>query len=164
MPDIRIVEDQVARNATFATMLATHDLGGEAYAFVEAVRPVFDPRDLQVDHPYKLVYDRDDVFRRFEYHVDEDQFLQVVSRPDSGFRFEAALVDYEKEREEVAMRGTIDRENNSLTAAVDAGAGASASRCRWPRCSRERSTSTPSCSPATTSSCSTSGSCATRST
>ena len=123
VPDIRIVEDQVARNATFATMLATHDLGGEAYAFVEAVRPVFDPRDLQVDHPYKLVYDRDDVFRRFEYHVDEDQFLQVVSRPDSGFRFEAALVDYEKEREEVAMRGTIDRENNSLTAAVDAGGG-----------------------------------------
>ena len=123
VPDIRIVEDQVARNATFATMLAAHDLGGEAYAFVEAVRPVFDPRDLQVDHPYKLVYDRDDVFRRFEYHVDEDQYLQVVSRADSQARFEATLVDYEKEREEVALRGTIDRENNSITAAVDAGGG-----------------------------------------
>ena len=122
-PDIRIVEDQVARNATFATMLATHDLGGEAYAFVEAVRPVFDPRDLQIDHPYKLVYKSDGRFQRFEYHVDEDQYLQVIGRPDSEARFEATLVDYEKEREEVAMRGTIDRENNSLTAAMDAGGG-----------------------------------------
>ena len=123
VPDIRVVEDRVARNATFATLLAAHDLGGAAYAFVEAVRPVFDPRDLQIDHPYQLVYDRDGRFRRFEYHVDDDQYLQVVGRPDAEPRFEATLVDYEKERHEVAMRGTIDRENNSLTMAMDAGGG-----------------------------------------
>lgn len=122
-PDIRIVESQVGRNATFATLLAAHDLGDAAYAFVEAVRSVFDPRALQIAHPYKLVYKSDGRFQRFEYHVDEDQFLQVVSRPDSAARFEAALVDYEKERRQVAMRGAIDRENNSLTAAMDAGGG-----------------------------------------
>ena len=77
VPDIRVVEDAVARNATFATMLAEHDMGDDAYAFVEAVRPVFDPRDLQVDHPYKLVYGGDGAFRRFEYHVDDDQYLQL---------------------------------------------------------------------------------------
>ena len=122
-PEVRIVEDQVGRNATLATMLAAHDLGDLAYAFVEAVRPVFDPRALQVEHPFKLVYGRNGRFRRFEYHVDEDQYLQVVSRPDSDARFEATLVDYEKEHEQVAMRGAIDRENNSLTAAMDAGGG-----------------------------------------
>lgn len=123
VPDIQVVEDQVARNATFETLLVSHDMGDVSYAFVEAVRPVFDPRDLQIDHPYKLVYDRDGVFRRFEYHVDDDQYLEVVGRPDGEPRFEATLVDYEKERHEVAMRGTIDRENNSLTAAMDAGGG-----------------------------------------
>lgn len=122
-PDVRIVEARVGRNATFAAMLAAHDLGGAAHAFVEAVRPLFDPRALQVAHPYKLVYGIDGGFRRFEYHVDDDRYLRVVSRPDSGARFEAALVDYEKEREQVAMRGVIDRENNSLTAAMDAGGG-----------------------------------------
>ncbi len=123
VPDVRVVEDQVARDATFATLLADHDLGAEAYAFVEAVRPVFDPRDLQVDHPYKVVYDRDGGFRRFEYHVDDDRYLEVVGRRDAEPRFEATLIDYEKERHEVAMRGTIDRENNSLSAAMDAGGG-----------------------------------------
>ncbi len=122
-PDVRLVEARVARNATLATLLESHDLGDVAYAFVESMRSVFDPRDLQIDHPYKLFYDGDDRFQRFEYHVDEDQYLQVDSRHDAEARFEATLVDYEKEREEIAMYGAIDRENNSLTAAMDAGGG-----------------------------------------
>ena len=122
-PDIRIVEASVRRNATFATLLAAHDLGDAAYAFVEAVRSVFDPRALQIAHPYKLIYERDGRFQRFEYHVDEDRYLQVVSRPESAARFEATLVDYEKDRQQVALRGAIDRENNSLTTAMDAGGG-----------------------------------------
>lgn len=122
-PDVRIVEARVGRNATFASLLAAHDLGDAAYAFVEAVRSVFDPRALQIAHPYKLLFKTDGRFQRFEYHVDDDQYLQVVSRPDSEARFEAALVDYEKERRQAAMRGAIDRENNSLMAAMDAGGG-----------------------------------------
>lgn len=122
-PDVRIVEARVGRNATFASLLAAHDLGDAAYAFVEAVRSVFDPRALQIAHPYKLLFKTDGRFQRFEYHVDDDQYLRVVSRPDSEARFEAALVDYEKERRQAAMRGAIDRENNSLMAAMDAGGG-----------------------------------------
>ena len=122
-PDVRVVEAQVGRNATFASLLAAHDLGDAAYAFVEAVRSVFDPRALQIAHPYKLLFKTDGRFQRFEYHVDDDQYLRVVSRPDSEARFEAALVDYEKERRQAAMRGAIDRENNSLMAAMDAGGG-----------------------------------------
>ena len=122
-PDVRVVEARVGRNATFASLLAAHDLGDAAYAFVEAVRSVFDPRALQIAHPYKLLFKTDGRFQRFEYHVDDDQYLQVVSRPDSEARFEAALVDYEKEQRQAAMRGAIDRENNSLMAAMDAGGG-----------------------------------------
>ena len=121
-PDTRVVEDQVPRNATLANLLASHDMEGDvAYAFVEAMRPVFDPRRLRSGHPYKLVYGTDGRFRRFEYHVDEDQFLQVVNRSGSTSVFDAVLVTYEKTRELVAMRGDINREHNSLFAAMDAG-------------------------------------------
>ena len=122
-PDIRVVEDEVPRNATLASLLASHDMPGDvAYAFVEAMRPVFDPRDLRSGHPYKIVYGPDGRFRRFEYHVDDDQYLQVAGRPEAR-AFDATLVDYEKEREQVAMRGEINRENNSLFAAMTAGGG-----------------------------------------
>jgi murein DD-endopeptidase MepM/ murein hydrolase activator NlpD len=77
---------------------------------------------LRSGHPYKLVYGPDGRFRRFEYHVDEDQFLQVAGRPESPV-FEAMLIDYEKVREQVAMRGEINRDHNSLFAAMDAGGG-----------------------------------------
>ena len=123
-PDTRVVEDQVPRSATLASLLASHDMaGGVAYAVVEAMRPVFDPRRLRSGHPYKLVYGPDGRFRRFEYHVDEDQFLQVVTQSGPAPVFEAVLVDYEKELEQVAMRGEIARSHNSLVAAMEAGGG-----------------------------------------
>ena len=120
-PDIRVVEAQVVRHATFATLLAAHDLSDVAYAFVEAMRPVFDPRSLQTGHPYKLIYDTEGRFRRLENHVDEDQYLQVATKPAANAEFEAVLVDYEKTREQVAMRGVIDHEHNSLMAAMAVG-------------------------------------------
>ena len=123
-PDTRVVEDEVARNATLTSLLVSHDMAGDAaYALVEATRPVFDPRRLRSGHPYKLVYGPDGRFRRFEYHVDDDQFLQVVRRAGPTPAFEAELVDYEKALEIVAMRGEIDRERNSLVAAMTAGGG-----------------------------------------
>ena len=122
-PDIRVIEDQVPRNATLASLLASHALPGDvADAFVEATRPVFDPRRLRSGHSYRLVYGPDGQFRRFEYHVDDDQFLQVAGQPESRV-FEAELIDYEKVRELVAMRGEINRDHNSLFAAMDAGGG-----------------------------------------
>jgi murein DD-endopeptidase MepM/ murein hydrolase activator NlpD len=122
-PDTKVVADEVPRNATLASLLASHDMPGDvAYAFVEATRPVFDPRDLRSGHSYKLVYGPDGQFRRFEYHVDDDQYLQVAGRVDAR-TFNATLVDYEKQREQVAMRGEINRANNSLFAAMAAGGG-----------------------------------------
>ena len=122
-PNTRIVEDQVSRDATFATLLASHELGDVAYAFVEAMRPVFDPRALRRGHPYKLIYGAQGEFRRFEYHVDEDQYLEVASVSLDSPVFEAFLVDYEKELEQVAIEVSIDTEHNSLMAAMSASGG-----------------------------------------
>jgi len=122
-PKIRVVEAQVERHATFATLLASHDLGEVAHTFVEAMRPVFDPRALQTGHSYKLIYDTEGRFRRLEYHVDQDQYLKVATKPGASAEFEAVLVEYEKTREQVSMSGAIDREHNSLMAAMAAGGG-----------------------------------------
>ena len=123
VPDTRVVEDEIPRNATFAGLLAAHDMPNDvAYAFVEAMRPVFDPTDLQRGHAYRMVYGTDGHFRRFEYHVDDDQFLQVASGGAPSV-FNVVLVDYQKRREQIAMRGDIDSENNSLFAAMVAGGG-----------------------------------------
>ena len=123
-PDTRVIEDQVPRSATLASLLVSHNMaGGVAYSVVEATRAVFDPRQLRSGHPYKLVYGPEGRFLRFEYHVDEDQFLQVVSQSEPASEFEAVLVDYEKELEQVSMRGEIDRARNSLFAAMDASGG-----------------------------------------
>ena len=120
-PATRVVEDAVPRDATLAGLLASHDIAGDAaHAFVEAVRPVFDPRRLRSGNPYKVVYGPDGRFRRFEYHVDDDQYLQVACGDEPPL-FNAALVDYEKRLEQVAMRGEINRQQNSLFAAMAAG-------------------------------------------
>ena len=123
VPDTRVVEDEIPRNATFAGLLASHDMPSDvAYAFVQSMRPVFDPTDLQRGHPYRMVYGTDGRFRRFEYHVDDDRFLQVASGTGPSV-FSASLIDYEKRREDVAMHGEIDQQNNSLFAAMEAGGG-----------------------------------------
>ena len=123
-PDTWAVEAEVARNATFATLLADHDLGDVSYAFVEAMRPVFDPRALQIGHPYKLVYGSDDRFRTVRVSRGRGP-VSAGRQPPPNRRTDsrAVLVDYDKELEYAALRGAIDRENNSLTAAMDAGGG-----------------------------------------
>ena len=47
--DTRVIEDVVPRRATLAGLLDTHEFDGSfVYQFVEAVRPVFDPRRIRV--------------------------------------------------------------------------------------------------------------------
>lgn len=117
--DTRIVEATVPRRSTLANLLAKHGLTDESVVLIEEVRAVFDPRRLRVGHSYRIVFDRENGgLHRFEYHVDDDQFLRV-SHAVQGYT--AELVPYVKEWDEVAMRGRIDEANNSLVAAINAG-------------------------------------------
>ena len=116
----RVIEDVVPRRATLAGLLDTHAFDGTfVYQFVQAVRPVFDPRRIRVGNSYKLIVGNDGVLRRFEYHIDNDEFLRVDYDTDAEVSFEAERVLYVKERAEVATSGVIDERNSSLSAALD---------------------------------------------
>ncbi len=116
--DSRVIEAVVPRRATLAGLLGGHAIDGElAYQFVEAVRPVFDPRRIRVGNPYSLEVGDDGALRRFEYHIDNDEFLRVDHV--TGISFEAERIPYVKERSEVAVRGAIDARNSSLVAALN---------------------------------------------
>jgi murein DD-endopeptidase MepM/ murein hydrolase activator NlpD len=118
--DERVVENVVPRRATLAGLLQAHAFDGPfVYHFVEAVRPVFDPRYIRAGNPYRLVVSNDGVLRRFEYHIDNDEYLRVDSVTDAEGSFEAERMLYVKERTEVAVRGLIDERNSSLSAALD---------------------------------------------
>ena len=118
-PDTRVSDGVVPRHATLGGLLSDYALdGGIATRFIDAVRPVFDPRRIRVGNSYRVVIAADGSLRRFEYHVDNDQFLRVSSRRD-GDAFDAELVAYVKERVEIALLGGIDEEHSSLVAALD---------------------------------------------
>lgn len=119
--DTRIIEDLVPRNATLAGLLTGHQISGRlATELIDAARPVFDPRRLRSGHPYRLVMSLDGFLRRFEYHIDNDQFLRIVTRDEvEAPQFDVEVVPYVKERAEVALRGAIDRDRSSLVASLD---------------------------------------------
>jgi murein DD-endopeptidase MepM/ murein hydrolase activator NlpD len=120
------IEARVPRHATLDSLLRQHELSA---AFVEAAiasaRAVFDPRQLRADRPYRLVRSFDGILLEFEYQIDSDRFLRIVSR-NRGLPaiLDAAVVPYEKRRSIVAIRGRIDAAHPSVIAAMD-GAGES---------------------------------------
>lgn len=120
-PDTRTIEDRVPRNATLAGLLGAHDVSTDLVArLIDAARPVFDPRRLRIGHPYRLVVSLEGLLRRFEYHIDNDKFLRVVTHDDQHpLQFQAELVPYVKERAELASHGEIDRRRSSLVAALE---------------------------------------------
>jgi len=120
--DTRLVEGVVPRGATLAGILSTHSLDGAlSVRLIDAVRPVFDPRRIRVGNAYRFVVNNDGSLRRFEYHVDNDQYLQVRSAAADAGSFDVEMVPYVKERADVAMRGFIDPDHTSLVASLNGG-------------------------------------------
>ena len=117
-PLTQIVTGTVPQGATLATLFDSHDLDALAHPLIETIRNVFDPRRLRVDNGYRLTFDLDDgKFRAFEYHIDDDVFLQATQAA-SGF--EARLVPYRQARIAQVLEADIDATNNSISAALDA--------------------------------------------
>ncbi len=114
----RAVSGTVPRGATLATLFESHDLDAVAHPLIEEIRNVFDPRRLRVDNAYRLAFGLDnDELDTFEYHIDDDAFLQV-KRAESGFQ--ARLVPYRQARIAQVLEADIDAANNSISAALDA--------------------------------------------
>ena len=116
------IEARVPRHATLDSLLRQHELSAALVnAAVESARAVFDLRQLRADRPYRLVRRFDGILREFEYQIDSDRFLRIVTPDDTQPAvLDAAVVPYEKETSVVAIRGRIDAVNSSVIAAMAA--------------------------------------------
>ena len=126
LPDIELkaeivtIEARVPPHATLDALLRSQQLADSfVIAAIEAARAVFNPRQLHSDRPYRLVRSLDGMLREFEYQIDADRFLRIVSRDrDEPTRLDAEVVPYEKQIETVAVRGRIDADHPSVIAAM----------------------------------------------
>ncbi len=113
---------RVPARATLDSLLRQHELQAELiHAAVSAARRVFDPRDLRADRPYRLVRSLDGLLREFEYEIDADRFLRIVSRDRSApTELDAQVLLFEKETAVTAIHGNISADGGSLIASMDA--------------------------------------------
>lgn len=121
-----VIEARVPRNATLDSLLRQHELSSELVnAVVRSVASVFNPRQLRADRPYRLVLSFDGFLQAFEYEIDADRFLRVVSRDPARLdALEAEVLPFEKDSSVVAISGEINARYTSLIAAMShAGAG-----------------------------------------
>ena len=118
----RIVEALVPRRATLESLLLDHELPNNlVQAAIQAARAVFNPRQLRADRPYRLVLSFDGFLREFEYQIDADRFLRIVSRDRTApEKLDAEVLPYDKDVEVVGIQGRIDSDRPSLIAAMDA--------------------------------------------
>ena len=119
-PDSRVITGVVPRRSTLASLFTDHGLGSRLGArLIETIRPVFDPRRIRAGNQYSFVIADDGLLRRFEYHIDNDHFLQAVLKSHSSLSFDVELVAYTKETLELAVKGSINAQNSSLVAALN---------------------------------------------
>ncbi len=119
--EARTFEARVPRNATLDSLLRGHHLPSTlVQAAIESTRAVFDPRQIRSDRPYRLVTSVDGLLREFEYQIDNDRFLRIVSRsPEEPAVLDAEVVPYVKETAVEGIRGRIDAEHSSVIAAMN---------------------------------------------
>ena len=118
--ETEIIQARVPRHATLDSLLRRHDLAAERVGeAVRAAARVFDPRQLRADRPYRLVRSLDGFLREFEYEIDADRFLRIIS-PDrwQPHVLEAQVLPFEKQTTVAAVSGVIDARSPSLIAAV----------------------------------------------
>ena len=115
-----VIEARVPRHATLDSLLRQHDLSADLVsAVVRATTSVFNPRQLRADRPYRLVLSFDGFLREFEYEIDADRFLRIISRDHARPEvLDAEVLPFEKESSVVAVRGEVSAQRPSLIAAM----------------------------------------------
>ena len=173
--DIDAVDGRVPRNATLETLLRRHELSAEFTAgVVDAMRGVFNPREIRAEQAYRLTRSLDGLFREFRYQIDTDRLLRVVARrapgdgapPDRATSavpaFDVEVVSLPKDVEiDVSVRRRFRARRRRSWARSLRQARPCSLRSGWRRFSVARSTSTPISSRAIGSTCCSSGSRAT---
>ena len=115
-----VIQARVPRRATLDSLLRQHQISADRVnAIVRSAASVFNPRQLRADRPYRLVLSFDGFLREFEYEIDANRFLRIISRDrDRPDVLDAEVVPIEKQSEVVAIRGRIDAAHPSLIAAM----------------------------------------------
>lgn len=120
--DATTIQAVVPRNATFESLLRQQQLAPElAASVVEAVRGVFNPRELQANQNYWVTRTLDGLFREFRYQINADELLRVVFREDTDgvteIPFNVERVTLPKELVRSSVSASITPQANSLIAA-----------------------------------------------
>jgi murein DD-endopeptidase MepM/ murein hydrolase activator NlpD len=78
----RMIDGKVPPNATLETLLRGHELPAETtLSLLDAVRSVFNPKQLRAHQEYRITQTLDGLLREFRYQIDADRLLRVIVKP-----------------------------------------------------------------------------------
>ena len=125
--DVALVSDAdylsgvIPTRTTMAALFHDHLIEGpEASTLVGSIGGAFELRRLRAGQPYTIDRMLDGRVRRFEYEIDGDRVL-IARRAamDGAPRFITTIDRIPKQTAVVVIEGEINRQENSLTAAID---------------------------------------------
>ena len=111
----------VPARTTIAHLFNNHMIeSAEAPVLVASIAGAIDVRRMRAGQPYSIDRLLDGRVRRFEYEIDADKRLTVDRASlDGAPRFIATIERIPKQTTVVTIEGEINRETNSLSAAID---------------------------------------------
>ncbi|HYB95730.1 MAG TPA: M23 family metallopeptidase [Vicinamibacterales bacterium] len=111
----------IPARTTISTVFEHHMVQAvDTPVLVSTIAAAIDVRRIRAGQPYALDRLLDGRVRRFEYEIDADRRLLVERRTlDGPPRFIATVQRIPKQTTVVAVEGEINRETNSLAAAID---------------------------------------------
>jgi murein DD-endopeptidase MepM/ murein hydrolase activator NlpD len=119
--DADYLSGYVPTRTTISAVFDRHLIEGpEKAVLVASIGDAFDLRRIRAGQPYVIDRMLDGRVRRFEYEIDGDRRL-IATRGslDGTPRFHTAIEPIPKQTSVVMVEGMIDREANSLSAALD---------------------------------------------
>ena len=119
--DADYLSGYVPTRTTIGAVFERHMIeGSEKAVLVASIGQAFDLRRIRAGQPYVIDRLLDGRVRRFEYEIDADRRLTATRGSLEGSpRFHTAIERIPKETSVVTVEGAIDRETNSLSAAID---------------------------------------------
>jgi murein DD-endopeptidase MepM/ murein hydrolase activator NlpD len=119
--DSYVLSGAVPARTTIAHLFENHRIqGSDTPVLVSSIASAIDVRRMRAGQPYTIDRLLDGRVRRFEYEIDNDKRL-VVDRAslDGAPRFITIVERIPKQTTVVAVEGDINRDTNSLAAALD---------------------------------------------
>lgn len=119
--DADFLTGYIPARATIADLFEHHMVqSADTPALVSSIAAAMDVRRLRAGQPYTIDRLLDGRVRRFEYEIDGDKRLSVERASfDGAPRFITTIERIPKQTTVVTIEGDINRETNSLTAAID---------------------------------------------